>query len=768
MHSLRTKILVLTFVFLALAYTSYAIFSLATISRYRELRIENIKIKARLATKRVNKTIIELERGAIDLALNALLYYKSQSHDIGVTSVLEYVRGFTTCLGGGIWFEPYAFNKNTYRTCIYAFLDKDKGKVRLDYIDDKYDYHNQSWYREIIDQITASHQVVWTKPYIDDTSYSLMTTAGAGVFNHSGELIGISNIDWEIDEAVTYLTEVKPTECSFVILSVPEKDFIISSIMPNNIEHSSLKTMPWDINADSFKLNGIKYLQFSQPMDNGWLLSMQIPEKEIFAEVNKYSFRFFIRIVGMAIINLTLIYFLVSKLINTPIKHLIHDVSQLALGNLDIKIDINSKDELGLLAQTFNKMATNLKESIETNIRECSISERIHTELSIATQIQTSMLPYVFPPFPDRTEFDIYASMFPVKEIGGDFYDFHLLDKDNLVIVIADVSGKGVPAALFMVITKTLMQATCSTSRSPKTVFEIVNNKLCESNEASMFVTAFIGFYNIPTGRFVYTNAGHNPPLVKKHNGNYEFIKTKPCVVLAWMENIEYTEEEIILEPGDTIFLYTDGVTEAMNTNKDLFTDSRLLKALNKHKNYSPEKLLSAIKLEVNNFADGAEQADDIAMLALRVNEMQNTSTNKDIMKKIEVKAEVESLDKVLDFINIELDEHNCPADSRNNISVAVEEIFMNISNYAYEPEKGNAIVGILIEEKDKKAIIKMEDMGKPYNPLEQTTDPNLDMPLIERDVGGLGVFLVKKLMDTVEYMRIENKNVFTMTKKLS
>jgi sigma-B regulation protein RsbU (phosphoserine phosphatase) len=354
--------------------------------------------------------------------------------------------------------------------------------------------------------------------------------------------------------------------------------------------------------------------------------------------------------------------------------------------------------------------------------------------------------------------------MLPAKEVGGDFYDFYFVDKDNLAVVIADVSGKGVPAALFMVITKTLIKNS-SSSQSPKNVLESVNKELCENNEADMFVTAFMGFYNIPSGRFAYVNAGHNPPLVKRTGTGYEFLETEPGFVLAWMDSAQYTEKEIIFGPGDVLFLYTDGVTEAMNGKKELFGEQRLVAALNAGGNLPPKDLLSAIKREVDNFADGTEQADDITMLALKVKAAGRLEEAPEgAMKKLEVKASLENLNAALDFVNTELEQHGCPREIQGEIKIAVEEVFVNIANYAYTPGTGNAVISISVTDK---IAIRFEDTGKPYNPLE-TDNPNLDVPLMERDIGGLGVFLVKKLMDNVEYNRTGDKNILVMTKGMT
>jgi sigma-B regulation protein RsbU (phosphoserine phosphatase) len=212
--------------------------------------------------------------------------------------------------------------------------------------------------------------------------------------------------------------------------------------------------------------------------------------------------------------------------------------------------------------------------------------------------------------------------MLPAKEVGGDFYDFFLIDEHKLAMVIADVSGKGIPSALFMVIAKTLIKNNTQAGKSPKEVFETVNDTLCENNEAQMFVTAFMGIWDMKTGVFSYANAGHNPPLIKRMYGDYEWLNTmKPNFVLAGMEGMKYRQGETVLHDGDMVFMYTDGVTEAVNPKGKLFTDPRLLEAANRHKTVDLNEFIAHIKAEIDIFANGAEQADDITMLIMKITE---------------------------------------------------------------------------------------------------------------------------------------------------
>lgn len=286
-------------------------------------------------------------------------------------------------------------------------------------------------------------------------------------------------------------------------------------------------------------------------------------------------------------------------------------------------LKIRTGDEIETLASALAKMEVDITQYIESLAKVTADKERIATELAVATQIQNSMLPCIFPAFPDREEFDIYASMHAAKEVGGDFYDFFLIDRSHLGVVMADVSGKGVPAALFMVIAKTLIKNHAQVGRSPAEVFEIVNNQLCENNEAGMFVTAFMGVLEIETGVFTYVNAGHNPPLVTRDAKPYEWLASKRGFVLAGMENMKYFQQEILLKSGDSLFLYTDGVTEALNPRKELYSEARLLAILNAHRSEHKSLFdqLELIRKDIEAFADGEEQADDITMLLLKISE---------------------------------------------------------------------------------------------------------------------------------------------------
>lgn len=326
--------------------------------------------------------------------------------------------------------------------------------------------------------------------------------------------------------------------------------------------------------------------------------------------------------ISLVIISAALLIYMLGmeKIVINPVKKLAHFTGNIIQeGRFEKqKIEISTGDEIEELGGAVNVMIEKLEEYIENLTAVMSEKERIGAELGVATHIQSSMLPCIFPAFPDRNEIDIYATMTPAKEVGGDFYDFFMVDDRHLAIIMADVSGKGVPAALFMVIGKTLIKDHTVPGRNLGEVFTEVNNILCESNDNGMFITAFEGVLDLVTGEFRYVNAGHERPFIYRKGKGYEEYKTRVGFVLAGMENIKYKEQVIQLEVGDKIFQYTDGVTEATDKDNQLYGMDRLNSVLNlKCTACSPEETLKLVKEDIDAFVGGADQFDDITMLCL-------------------------------------------------------------------------------------------------------------------------------------------------------
>ncbi len=360
------------------------------------------------------------------------------------------------------------------------------------------------------------------------------------------------------------------------------------------------------------------------------VLSIDIAMNEVTSTLQEYTTGIFIGGTIITAVFLGILYYWLNKRIIKPIKTLkiqseyLADLENRANHPEDINIEksqIHTGDEIEEFSDSLYNMAVNLKKYMINLLDVEKEKHRIGAELSVATAIQANMLPRIFPPYPEFKEFDLYATMNPAKEVGGDFYDFFMIDKTHLAIVIGDVSGKGVPAALFMVISKTIIKNYAMMKLSPEEIFNKANNDLCEGNDAELFTTAWIGIYDLEKRKLSFCDAGHDNPILRKKDGSIEYIKpSKKRIMLAGMEGTQYILNEMILDEGDTILIYTDGVPEANNVNGEFFKQERLEKAVIDSKTSDPKDLIEFIRNRVNEFAGEAPQFDDITMLALRIN----------------------------------------------------------------------------------------------------------------------------------------------------
>ncbi|MBO4749542.1 MAG: SpoIIE family protein phosphatase, partial [Lachnospiraceae bacterium] len=315
----------------------------------------------------------------------------------------------------------------------------------------------------------------------------------------------------------------------------------------------------------------------------------------------------------LLMITLTAGYF--SRKISNPLKKLTADVEEITGGNFQRRTEVDTDDEIGELARSFNSMTDSLQKYIADLKEATAKEERIVGELAAATNIQASMLPRNFEEFSNRKEFDLYAIMDPAKEVGGDFYDYFMVDDDHVALVMADVSGKGVPAALFMVIAKTLIKNHVQSGESPAEALTHVNEQLCENNESQFFVTVWLAVIELSTGKGVAANAGHEHPTLKRADGSFELVTYRHSPAVATMEGIRFKQHEFELHPGDRLFVYTDGVPEATNASDELMGTDRMLEALNRDADVSPKQLLSAVSDQIDTFVGEAPQFDDITML---------------------------------------------------------------------------------------------------------------------------------------------------------
>ena len=448
-----------------------------------------------------------------------------------------------------------------------------------------------------------------------------------------------------------------------------------------------------------------------------------------------------------------------------PLEHMTRRINALSGNDQNFEMEeiYRTDDEIEILAESFATLSKRTRSYIDQITQITAEKERIGTELALATRIQADMLPNIFPAFPDRPEFDIFATMNPAKEVGGDFYDFFLIDDTHLGMVIADVSGKGVPAALFMMISKILVQNNAMTGRSPAEVLQAVNKQICANNREEMFVTVWLGILDTETGTITAANAGHEYPVVLKAGERFELVKDKHGFVIGGMDGIRYREYELKLTPGSKLFLYTDGIPEAANAQNEMFGTERMLDALNKEPSGEPATVLKNVRDAVDRFVMDAEQFDDMTMLCM---EYKGADTMRGSDKELVVQAELEKLPDVLSFIEGQLEEIQCPMKAQMQITVASEEVFVNIANYAYKPGCGTAKVRLKHSADPNEVVITFIDSGIPFNPLERE-DPDLSLSAEEREIGGLGIYMTKKTMDEVRYAYEDGQNILTIVKRL-
>lgn len=445
-----------------------------------------------------------------------------------------------------------------------------------------------------------------------------------------------------------------------------------------------------------------------------------------------------------------LIYQLIKRVVVNQIKRVNLSLGQITCGNLDEVVDVRSNEEFASLSDDINSTVDTLKRYI------AEASARIDAELEFAKNIQVSALPSVFPAFPKRADFDIFASMNPAKEVGGDFYDFYMTDSDTFHFLIADVSGKGIPAAMFMMRAKTELKTLTEAKTPLNEVFTNGNAALCEGNDAGMFVTAWQGSVDLKNGILEYANAGHNPPLIRHADGKFEYLRSRAGFVLAGMDGVRYKTQQFQLAPDDTVFLYTDGVTEATNAANELYGEDRLLAAANAKEFANVKEMCRYIKADVDAFVAEAPQFDDITMVAFKFIGTPALSFEK---------AGINDVLAVSELIERELEKRECSMKAITQINVAIDEIFSNIINHGYNGEGGPVEVKLVFRDEPRRVYVRFADSGIPYNPLTKE-DPDITLSAEERSLGGLGIYLVKKTMDDVRYKYENGQNVLTIVKK--
>ena len=759
---------------------------------------ENAKSRIEIANQRINSMLVSVEvavENAIpDVEVN--LKNPDQLYRV-VQAILELNPGV---IGSAVAFEPYYYPQKGEHFSPYAYRTVN-GTIETKQLGtSEYEYHFMDWYQ--IPKLLKKS--CWSEPYYDTGGgEQLMTTYSHPLYDNEGRLMAILTADvslnWltdlvaksdiELNERLTgekadsanvqlndeflyshaysfiigrgaaYITHPMTERIlsdTYFIYSMETNDSIDAQIGYDMVD--GLSGMR-EINRD-----GVKYLICYAPIERtGWSMATVIPASIIYGSSRWLSILILcIMLVGL--VALFLICNSVVKRITRPLARFADSADEVAKGNLDATLpDIKTKDEMARLSQSFSLMQTSLKQQMEELRQSTASKAAIESELKVASDIQMSMLPKIFPAYPERDDIDIFGQLTPAKAVGGDLFDFFIRD-EKLFFCIGDVSGKGVPAALVMAVTRAQFRTVSAHESQPERIVLRLNETMSEGNDSNMFVTLFVGVLDLPTGRLRYCNAGHDAPvLIGSDIGMLPCDSNLPVGVLGdW----KFTMQEAQIDKDTTIFLYTDGLTEAENGHHGQFTEGRILEiakeslATNSHK---PALLIESMTNAVKEFVNGAEQSDDLTMLAI-----QYTKQQLDVryQRSLTLNNDIAEVPKLADFMDHVCEAMGFDEATTMQMNLAIEEAVVNVMNYAY-PEGTRGSVNVEVQANDVRLKFVISDSGKRFDP---TSVASVDTTLSaeERSIGGLGIFLVRQLMDSVNYERIGGFNVLTLRKKLT
>ena len=534
--------------------------------------------------------------------------------------------------GAAIAFEPYAFDPDAL--CFAPYFYKSNGEIK--YRDVPYKYFYRDWY-----QIPKElNRPVWSEPYYGEAGGIIMTTYSVPFYrNNSGkrQFSGVVAVDVSLNRLQKVVSSIKILQTGYGFLISKNGTFIthpdnrmimnesIFSVAEEKNDPGLRKTGRRMIRGETgfVRLNSLLtgkkcWMAYAPVSSNGWSLAIFFPEEELTADISSLNHMTIFLFIGGSLFLIAVII-LIAGSITKPLRSLAGAAEDIGTGNLDVSFPpVKSLDEVGKLTEALIYMKDSLKQYIKDLTETTAAKEKIESELKIAHDIQMDIIPKVFPAFPNRTEFDIYATIEPAREVGGDLYDFFFMETDHLCFTVGDVSGKGVPASLFMAVTMTLIKAKASKGLTPDKILSDVNQELSINNTNLMFVTLFLGILDINTGEMEYCNGGHNPPCLIYDDGRIEPLETTGGMALGVMDGFAYQSKKVFLQEGDTLFLYTDGVTEAMNKSQELFSEERLLKGLTAMWDKPIEEIISGTMDNIRLFVRGESQSDDITMMALR------------------------------------------------------------------------------------------------------------------------------------------------------
>ncbi|MBR1504379.1 MAG: SpoIIE family protein phosphatase [Prevotella sp.] len=735
------------------------------------------------ATQILDKTSLRVEGilNRVEVATD-MTQWLVQRHPNNPDSMFVYSQGmllnnpdFYNC---SIAFEPYYFKEKGRYFSAYTKFDLDSLRT-IQGGSDYYQYFYMDWYL----MPTLLDHPCWTEPYMDfdvsTNSYEMVTSYCQAIKDNKGRKIGVINTSLSLSWLSQTISGVKPYPNSYSIMIGRGGTYFVhpdtTKITRQTIFTQTLEQPDTAMTAlghamqrgeqgiKRMSINGDDCYVFYKPLGKtGCSMAIVCPEDDIFSGFDRLRRA----VMSMVILGLFLMLFFFIRIITrelSPLRRLALEAETIASGQFDAQLpELHRTDEIGQLSNSFADMQQSLVrymgELQDTTAQKTSIERDLH----IASGIQMGMLPKNFPTYPDRDDVQLFASLVPAKEVGGDLFDFYF-HNEKLFFCIGDVSGKGVPASLVMAVTRSIFRTVSARETEPHRIMTTMNQAMAEMNQTNMFVTLFVGVLDLPTGHLLYSNAGHDAPLLIA-----EGVETLPCdsnIPVGVLPSWSYTRQEAQISTGTTIFLFTDGLTEAMNADKEQFRQERVdavaAQALEQH-SYEPRQLIAQMTQAVHQFVGDAEQSDDLTMMAIQYIKKQD---DPDIHKTLVLSNDIQQVPRLNDFVQEICTDVHAPAPLAMQLQLAVEEAVVNVINYAYPPDTtGDVNIEAIASDTQIQFIIS--DSGTPFDP---TLQPDADTSLSaeQRPIGGLGIFLVRQIMDTVAYRHDGTHNILTLTKTL-
>lgn len=718
------------------------------------------------------------EMNSIESAGNNFAAFWNKGRTISPDAVYAACRDFLktnpTVKGVAIGFEP-----NVYPTQKKGFAPYIMRSTNNKYIESNlaniHDFYQKDWYRITKEKKKA----YWSDPFVEING-NVICSYCIPIITPSKQLLGVLAIDMSLEDLTERVQSVKPYPKSFLTIMDRHLNFVVhpdKKLILKGNPTQVLDKNKYEVNETIFvdiknQVRGIgafgdrgaqKYLYYAPIKRAGWTVTLECDEDEIIAGVKMVRWQMII-ISILGILGLSFVCLVIMRKFLRPIKLYSNAALHIAEGNFHTHMPkMHDHNELWALGNSLDHMQHSLDQYIQKLKATTQEKGRIESELNIASKIQMSMIPKIFPPYPDRDDVDIYGSLIPAKAVGGDLYDFFLRD-EKLFFCVGDVSGKGVPASLVMAVTRSLLRIVAAHESRPDRIVASLNHSMSDMNESNMFVTLFVGVLDLPTGRFRYCNAGHNAPVIV--NGSTHEVKmldVKPNLPIAILQDMKFELQETIISPNTSIFMYTDGLTEAENKEKELFGEERMIEILRNMENKTSKQQIEGMLDAVHQHVKDAEQSDDLTMITIKY-KRQDQDTK--FYRKLTLHNNIRETPKIADFMDDIVGETGIDVGLASSLNLALEEAVVNVMNYAYPKDQtGNILIEAYANKENIKFIIT--DNGIPFDPTATDSEPDITAGIDERSIGGLGIFLVTHLMDEVKYERKEDKNILTLNKIL-